>query len=375
MKGVVRSIPHLRACGIQVEAWCWKIDSGLDVKAKLLPRLGKLPVIGLLMFTLWCRLYGWWSFRILGARRPDVIYTVGWYYPGCDLSNIQFSNWDWEERQRLLGINTLKDRLDFVMNRISKWIGQDFLRRTTAQKLLCASRAIADDLRPFISPERIAVLPNSFDPSRFNLGARIKHRAEYRQNAGFDPDEIVFAFASAGHYRRKGFFVAVEAVAESRRKSLNVRLLVIGGLAASLTELQRTLSLSHADWKDWVTFTGMVDNVECWFAAADAFLFPSYSEAFALVEVEAAACGLPLFLTRHHGSEMILEDGVNGRWISFDPIQAAMVLAEFVKGKWQASPGVKDALDADQYARQLHEFILSSVHTDSAELRLATPIA
>lgn len=36
----------------------------------------------------------------------------------------------------------------------------------------------------------------------------------------------------------------------------------------------------------------MVKDVERYLAASDAFLFPSYSEAFALVEVEAAACGL-----------------------------------------------------------------------------------
>ena len=96
----------------------------------------------------------------------------------------------------------------------------------------------------------------------------------------------------------------------------------------------------------------MVPDVEKYFAAgADAFLFPSYSEAFALVEVEAAACGLPLFLTRHHGSEMIFEENVNGRYVEFDAAKIADVLREFVTQQWR--PGAvhtKRALDKTLFA-------------------------
>ncbi len=126
------------------------------------------------------------------------------------------------------------------------------------------------------------------------------------------------------------------------------------------------LKVKHPDWREWITFTGNVPDVERYFAAADGLLFPSYSEAFALVEIEAAACGLPLFLTHHHGSEMILEDGVNGRWLEFDSEKIADVLADFVSGAWKPSAGSKsNALDTEAYARRFIE-----------ELKLATcPIA
>jgi glycosyltransferase involved in cell wall biosynthesis len=108
----------------------------------------------------------------------------------------------------------------------------------------------------------------------------------------------------------------------------------------------------------------MVPDVETYFAAADALLFPSYSEAFALVEVEAAACGLPLFLTPHHGSEMILEDGVNGRLIEFDTERIAQVLAEFVEGRWKPTgTSLKHAVDSATYAQRLGDLLLEAHHS------------
>jgi glycosyltransferase involved in cell wall biosynthesis len=137
---------------------------------------------------------------------------------------------------------------------------------------------------------------------------------------------------------------------------------VVGGRLRRLDELQTKLDAAHPDWKSWMTFTGLVPDVEKYFAAADAFLFPSYSEAFALVEVEATACGLPLFLTPHHGSEMILQDGINGRCLDFDAGQISRVLAEFVSGQWQPSklqPG--NALDSTAYARRLAAELLATI--------------
>ena len=105
----------------------------------------------------------------------------------------------------------------------------------------------------------------------------------------------------------------------------------------------------------------MVPDVERFFAAGDAFLFPSYSEAFGLVSLEAAACGLPLFLTRHQGAELMLEDGVNGRYLDFDADQIAGVLSEFVHGGWKPRHGahLQNALDSEAYAQRLADELSS----------------
>src|SRR5207245_2255359 len=86
------------------------------------------------------------------------------------------------------------------------------------------------------------------------------------------------------------------------------------------------------------------------------------------VEVEAAACGLPLFLTRHHGSEMILEDRINGRWLDFDAAAIATVLDSFISGAWRPERvHVKGALDAGTYAERLLREIDPTASTQPAE--------
>jgi hypothetical protein len=53
---------------------------------------------------------------------------------------------------------------------------------------------------------------------------------------------------------------------------------------------------------------------------------------------------------------MILEDGVNGRLLSFDAHRIARVLSEFVSGAWKPRPApMKHALDSNAYATQLLE--------------------
>jgi glycosyltransferase involved in cell wall biosynthesis len=42
------------------------------------------------------------------------------------------------------------------------------------------------------------------------------------------------------------------------------------------------------------------------------FVFPSFFEGFAQVQVEAAACGLPIIGTQNSGAEEIIQDGYNG---------------------------------------------------------------
>lgn len=356
MKGVVRSLPALKARGWEIEAWCWHCDEGLPVRVVKMPRLGKVHTLGSYAFAFWVRLRRWWMMQVKGERPADVVFTLASYEPACDVCLVQFSPFDWEQRQKLLGIHSLRDAFERVTNLVALAWTRWFFRRTKARVILAVSDAVAADVRRENARLDVRVLPNCYDPGRFHKRCREEWRGPLRTQLGFAAEDKVFIFVSMGHYRRKGFFLAVDAVARLRDGGTSVgKLLVVGGQEERLKALQTQLDSRHPSWREWITFTGMVPDVERYYAASDAFLFPSYSEAFALVEVEAAACGLPLFLTRHHGSEMILEDGVNGRFMDFDAEQMAGVLAEFVSGAWRPQPGhrPKHALDSEEYAQRL----------------------
>ena len=350
MRGVVLALRGLVERGWSIEVWCWWCDEGLPLdRVVKLPRLGNIHTLALHAFGWWARL----RHRLHGTG-ADVVLTLAPYEPRCDVCLVQFSPFDWERRQRVLGIHCLRDLYERAANALGLVIARRFLRRTTALIVLSVSEAVARDLREENPALNIRILPNCYDPGRFHAGVRGQFRAEMRQRLGYEESHRVFIFVSAGHYRRKGFFLAVEALRHLRASHPQARLLVVGGRADRLAALQAELGQQH----DWITFTGMVPDVERYLAAADALLFPSYSEAFALVEVEAAACGLPLFLTPHHGSEMILEDQVNGRLLPFEAGRIASILAEFVDGRWTPkSHSLKHAIDSETYAGLLAGFL------------------
>jgi glycosyltransferase involved in cell wall biosynthesis len=360
MKGVVSSLAAWKERGIETEVWCWTCDDHLPATIRKLPRIGDVRLLGGFAFSWLVFWRAWWLFKVRKQPRPDVIYSIAWYHKACDVCHVHFSQVDWEKRQHQLGIHSLRDLVESIVNKLNLRRARSFLRQTTARKIVSVSQSVADDMRAENPRIPIQVLPNSYDPQRFHPSVRDQFRAKTRSKLGYDETRRVFIFVSTGHYRRKGFFLAVEALRRLRQSHPEACLLVIGGREERLNSLRKKLGADQG----WITFTGMVPDVETYFAAADALLFPSYSEAFALVEVEAAACGLPLFLTPHHGSEMILEDGVNGRLIEFDAERIAQVLAEFVEGRWKPTgTSLKHAVDSATYAQRLGDLLLEAYHT------------
>ncbi|RBP36363.1 glycosyltransferase involved in cell wall biosynthesis [Roseimicrobium gellanilyticum] len=378
MKGIVAALPALKAQGWEIEVWCWHADEEVKVdRIEKLPQVGKVHTLDSYAFSFWVRLRAWWKFRVQRHARPDVVYSVAWYLPSCEVCHVHFSPFDWERRQRTLGMRSMRDVFERVTNLGSLWLAKRFLHSTTAKRVLCVSEAVAGDVRKVNPKLNVQVLPNSYDAKRFHPALRGLHREALRNQLGISTQDHVFVFVSAGHYRRKGFFLAVDAVAKLRERGgqgASARLLVLGGSAQRLQALKQQLQSRHPDWDAFVTFTGMVPDVEKYLSSADGFLFPSYSEAFALVEVEAAACGLPLFLTPHHGSEMILEDGVNGRRVEFDAVRIADVLEEYVTGAWQPERGVhlKHALDGAAYAERFAAELALAL-PDGSRARLSSP--
>lgn len=358
-KHLLYALPHLKAQGWTVRAWCCRSDAlPGQVEHVFLPApkwLGKVegPVFGLL-----ANLYGLWR-RLRGRGAPAaVIHATCGNYLGADLVSVHFFNRLWAKQQFALGRKDWKEMVKFAVvatGVLMEWLQ---LHSPFTRQALCVSDSIAAEVRRRCKRSlRVGVLPNSYDETRFNPDVRALHRADARSELGFPEEAVVFCFASMGHYERKGFWLAVEALAILRSQGgARARLLVIGGYPATLERLQARLDREQPGWREWIVFTGMQAVVERSYAAADAFLFPSYFEAFCLAEIEAAALGLPLFLTPHYGSEMILRDGVNGSFVEFDPAKIAEKLRPFLDGKMAFQRDIGQALDRAEYAKRLERF-------------------
>jgi glycosyltransferase involved in cell wall biosynthesis len=358
MKGFLASLPAIRAAGFEVELWCAKKDADVEADHTVhIPAWPNLYWINHQVFVILATLRAWWMFTALRHPRPDLIYALGWAYPFPDVCHLHFSQWDWAKHQRTLGVKSLSDLVHVVTNTIGLGLARLYLHAWPARRYITVSEAVATDLRQASPGIDVHVLPNSYNAERFHPRVREQFRATKRTSLGYSETDKVFLFASMGHYRRKGFSLAVDGVALLRKRYPSAKLLIVGGTAPAISRLKREVAARHTDWADWITFAGIVTDMEQYYAAADGLLFPSYSEAFALVEVEAAACGLPLFLTRHHGSEMIMQPEKNGLWLEHDAESIAHTLGDFVSGAWKPVPApLTRALESHEYGERLvHE--------------------
>jgi UDP-glucose:(heptosyl)LPS alpha-1,3-glucosyltransferase len=175
------------------------------------------------------------------------------------------------------------------------------------KRVIAVSQGTARELSEFygVPAERIAVIPNGVDHAVFRPSGSDAVRRALRAQLGLPSDEFLALFVG-GDWERKGVRDAIEAIA---------------GLADSrfviLGSGDREAMRAHADRAGatrQVIFAGPTHTPQDYYAACDAFLFPSRYEAFSLVTLEAAASGLPIIAHPINGTEELVVDGESG-WL------------------------------------------------------------
>jgi len=354
MVGLVEIVPSLRAHGWNIRALCYDVEKiEPPIEATRLPRLPGPALLQSLQFFVACNIYRFIQSAVLRKRPARIIHATCGTDLQADMCAIHFCHRRWLQIARRAKSPWFRDWIALQMSHLFALLEQWQLRSASVKLLLPVSRAIGDVARQCYGAHAVQkVLPNCFDESRFNPTTRQLHRASVRNALGFSADETVFAFSSYGHYRRKGFWLIVRAFQIlAQEGARDVRLLVIGGTPTTLARLKSELAARFPEYARWILFVGTTSEVEKYLAAADAFLFPSYFEAFCLAEIEAAAMGLPLFVTRHPGTEMIVREGENGVWLEFDPHDIADKIRGFARHQFRFElPNSGEALTKSQYA-------------------------
>jgi glycosyltransferase involved in cell wall biosynthesis len=123
---------------------------------------------------------------------------------------------------------------------------------------------------------------------------------------------------------RKGQHHLIAALRRLVEQGLDVTLELVGeGDARAANEaLARRLGLAER-----VTFAGYVprEQIATRYAAAHAFVLPSYNEGMSVATLEAMAAGLPTLVTRTGGAEELVAEGVTGEifnWADVDSLTA-----------------------------------------------------
>lgn len=151
-----------------------------------------------------------------------------------------------------------------------------------------------------VPQDRISVIPNGIDLARFKPDEAARNRI--REEFGFSAEDQLMLFV--GHeFARKGLAHVISAL---EKLPDDVKLLVVG------SDTRAPYERLYTGAADRLVFAGERLDMPALYAAVDAFVLPSQYETFALVGMEAMACGVPVFATRVGGIEDYLQDGVNG---------------------------------------------------------------
>lgn len=177
-----------------------------------------------------------------------------------------------------------------------------FYRRCDA--LVVPSESFAQVLREQRMNYDIDIWSRGVDRELFSPARR---SLEWRRSLGIADDEVVVGFHSR-LVMEKGLDVFADTIDALRRRGVAHRVLIVGeGPARPWFEARLPQAV----------FTGFQGGAELGRAVAsmDLLFFPSTTEAFGNVSLEAMACGLPVVAAAATGSQNLVDDGVSGRLI------------------------------------------------------------
>lgn len=166
----------------------------------------------------------------------------------------------------------------------------------------------------------VRVLPYGINPP-------IPRDQRPRSDFGFDDEDFVLV-AIGRMVARKQMHQLVEVVARMKDPRVKLCLLGSGPLMPDLMAQARQLGIEQQ-----VLFKGFVSESDkfqhLW--RADLFTYTSQHEGFGIVFLEAMACGLPVVCYDHGGQTDFIEDGVNGRVVKVNDLEAFLKVCQSLR--------------------------------------------
>jgi UDP-glucose:(heptosyl)LPS alpha-1,3-glucosyltransferase len=196
-------------------------------------------------------------------------------------------------------------------------------------RVIAVSRKVADGLERFYGVRvPISVIPHGVDGARFNSGNRERHRVAVRRQLGIDEDETL------------ALYVGDLTKSQSYLKELST--------AAPDVRLAIVTSSQAYHWRSPnVQILPPTSELHRYYAAADAFVFPTTYDAFGMVVLEAMASGLPVFTSDCAGAAELIRRGKDGFVIPLDDWVEATVAGLRDRDSLQAI-----GLEAEKTAQQ-----------------------
>ncbi|MGI0487675.1 glycosyltransferase [Pantanalinema rosaneae CENA516] len=204
-----------------------------------------------------------------------------------------------------------------------------------ADRVLAVSTYTRDRLlqEQHLEPERVSLLPNTFDGQRFQLAAKPTHLLQ-RYNLKVDQPVILTVNRLAAGEAYHPYDRVLDALPQMRQTMPDLRYLIVG----EGNDRQRLEALiAERQLQDCVTLTGFVfdDELADYYNLCDVFALPSKLEGFGIVFLEAMASGKPVLGSCLDGAVDPLGQGRFGALVDPDDTQAiATTLITILQGNY-----------------------------------------
>jgi len=303
----------------------------LDLTKVTWHRIPKLPGPHLLNYLWWFaanRLWRAWDSRFRNLR-PDLVYSPGINCLDADVMSVHivFAQYVQGIQAGLkLSRNSILAWPRVIHRRLYYRVLKSLERRLYSPPgvpLVLIARHTAAALEKFYNRrDNLPVVYVGLDQEIFNPARRAALREDARDELGIEPDR--FALLLIGNdARNKGLPVILQALRALRE--LPVDLLVVSREDSA----PYLMAARDAGLEGRVGFFPQRNDVEFYYAAADAYVGPSLEDTFAQPPAEAMACGMPVIVSANNGTSEIITDGADGL-ILLDP-SAADSLASMIR--------------------------------------------
>jgi len=214
-----------------------------------------------------------------------------------------------------------------MLGRYMAWFHQDCAR------IFVPSRSTLEELvGKGWAPEKLDIWTRGLDGRAFHPGG---DRDAWLAGSGIDPTSFTVLYAGR-LAPEKNVEIALDAFAAFRQRACPDAQLVLAGDGPSLEALRERCLRDRLP----VRFLGFTtgETLRRWYAAADLFLFPSPTETFGNVVLEAMACGTPVIVADAGGVTDTVRHGDNG--------------LRCAPGDWSAFADALEALYRDEQLRR-----------------------
>ena len=177
-----------------------------------------------------------------------------------------------------------------------------------------------------IPADAMRLTPNGIDTNRFRP-ATSAERSALRRELGWPDDTPIVLFV--GFFSRdKRPDLLFRAWRRLTDQGVRSKLVYVGATASPYFEIDEAIAREIRERAEDmgrasdVVFVDPTHAMERYYRAADAFVLSSVREANPVALLEAMACGLPCIASRIDGAtDVIIDDGVNGRLVDRDDVQ------------------------------------------------------